>query len=168
MADTKELSKDFKRKIKYVSESVKDIEKQINRIKIKGLINSNLKLNMQYINENSLRLDNEIFKESLYEIQDLYRLKIDWSNKTLQRIKAEKKYVNNLNTDTMDDEIDLQIINVKKRRLEIEEMEENPLELRCWTLQYDKVSLLINNMEGKGVKKRKRRKTKKKSQGNRK
>ena len=161
MADIKQLRNIFKKRIKYVSESVKDIEKQINRIEIKGLINSNLKLNMQYIHDNSERLDNKILKESLYEVQELYRLKIDWSNKTLDRIQAEKTYINTLNTDTMDDEIDLKIINVKKRRLEIEEMEENPLELRCWTLQYDKVSLLINNMEGKGVKKRKRRKTKK-------
>ncbi len=161
MTDIKQLRNIFKKRIKYVSESVKDIEKQINRIEIKGLINSNLKLNMQYIHDNSERLDNKILKDSLYEVQELYRLKIDWSNKTLDRIQAEKTYINTLNTDTMDDEIDLQIINVKKRRLEIEEMEENPLELRCWTLQYDKVSLLINNMEGKGVKKRKRRKTKK-------
>lgn len=161
MADIKQLRNIFKKRIKYVSESVKDIEKQINRIEIKGLINSNLKLNMQYIHDNSERLDNKILKESLYEVQELYRLKIDWSNKTLDRIQAEKTYINTLNTDTMDDEIDLKIINVKKRRLGIEEMEENPLELRCWTLQYDKVSLLINNMEGKGVKKRKRRKTKK-------
>ena len=160
MTDIKQLRNIFKKRIKYVSESVKDIEKQINRIEIKGLINSNLKLNMQYIHDNSERLDNKILKDSLYEVQELYRLKIDWSNKTLDRIQAEKTYINTLNTNTMDDEIDLQIINVKKRRLEIEEMEENPLELRCWTLQYDKVSLLINNMEGKGVKKRKRRKTK--------
>lgn len=130
-----------------------DMENQINQINIQDVIKDNLKLNVEYVNQN------EELQESLYAVEELYRLKIDWTKRQLERIDAEIEYVNSHKAFNHDDATDRELVSIKKARLALEK-KENALELKVWSQEYDKVNAILES-RGSGIKKRKKKKIKK-------
>ena len=134
------------------------MENQINQINIQDIIKDNLKLDVEYVNQNA-HSSNEELQESLYAVKELYRLKINWTKIQLKRIDAEIEYVNSHKAFNHDDATDRELVSIKNQRLNLEK-QENALELKIWSQEYNKVNAILES-RGSGIKKRKKRKTRK-------
>ena len=158
MTTLKRLKERLEQTVRIVTELETEMENQINQIRIQDVIKDNLKLNLEYVNQNEDH-DNEELQESLYVVEELYRLKIDWTKRQLERIHAEIEYVNSHKAFNHDDAIDRELVSVKKKRLTLEK-KENALELNVWSQEYDKVNVILES-RGSGIKKHKKKKIKK-------
>ena len=158
MATLKRIKSRLQETKKHVAQLETDMENQINQINIQDIIKDNLKLDVEYVNQNA-HSSNEELQESLYAVEELYRLKINWTKRQLKRIDAEIEYVNSHKAFNHDDATDRELVSIKNQRLNLEK-QENALELKIWSQEYNKVNAILES-RGSGIKKRKKRKRRK-------
>lgn len=158
MATLKRIKSRLQETKKHVAQLETDMENQINQINIQDVIKDNLKLDVEYVNQNA-HSSNEELQESLYAVEELYRLKINWTKRQLKRIVAEIEYVNSHKVFNHDDATDRELVSIKNQRLNLEK-QENALELKIWSQEYNKVNAILES-RGSGIKKRKKRKRRK-------